>query len=155
MILLEFASGATGSFHVSSVAYEPSRFGQLHAWEFHGSEGTLHVTCDWDNTERVEGVRISGAEADRTVERPRIAELPIPDRLFDGLRRDTVHNTYKDTFREHDNMARGFVTAIAEGGTATPSFRDAWAVQRIVDAAGRSAREGRRVTIEEIAAGER
>lgn len=155
MILLEFASGATGSFHVSSVAYEPSRFGQLHAWEFHGSEGTLHVTCDWDNTERVEGVRISGAEADRTVERPRIAELPIPDRLFDGLRRDTVHNTYKDTFRERDNMARGFVTAIAEGGTATPSFRDAWAVQRIVDAAGRSAREGRRVTIEEIAAGER
>jgi predicted dehydrogenase len=155
MILLEFASGATGNLHVSSVAYEPSRFGQLHAWELHGSEGTLHVVCDWDATERVEGVRIAGAEADRTVERPRIAELPIPDRLFEGLRRDTVHNTYKDTFREHDNMARGFVTAIAEGGSATPSFRDAWAVQRIVDAAGRSARAGRRVTIEEIAAGER
>jgi predicted dehydrogenase len=51
-------------------------------------------------------------------------------------------------------MARGFVTAIAEGGTAVPSFRDAWRVQRIVDAAGRSAREGRRVTIAEIAAGE-
>jgi predicted dehydrogenase len=155
MILLEFESGATGNLHVSSVAYEPSRFGQLHAWEFHGSEGTLHVTCDWDATQRVEGVRITGPEADRTVERPRIADLPIPDRLFEGLRRDTVHNTYKDTFREHDNMARGFVTAIAEGGTATPSFRDAWAVQRIVDAAGRSAREARRVTIEEIAAEER
>lgn len=155
MILLEFASGATGNLHVSSVAYEPSRFGQLHAWELHGSEGTLHVTCDWDDTQRVAGVRISGPEADRTVERPRIAELPIPDRLFEGLRRDTVHNTYKDTFRERDNMARGFVTAIAEGTTAAPSFRDAWAVQRIVDAAGRSAREGRRVTIEEIASGER
>ncbi len=155
MILLEFANGATGNLHVSSVAYEPSRFGQLHAWEFHGSEGTLHVTCDWDEAQRVAGVRIAGPEADRTVERPRIADLPIPDRLFEGLRRDTVHNTYKDTFREHDNMARGFVTAIAEGGTAIPSFRDAWAVQRIVDAAGRSAREGRRVTIEEIAAGER
>lgn len=154
MILLEFASGATGNLHVSSVAYEPSRFGQLHAWELHGSEGTLHVTCDWDTVQRVEGVRIQGAEADRTVERPRLAELPIPDRLWEGLRRDTVHNTYKDTFREHDNMARGFVTAIASGGAAVPSFRDAWRVQRIVDAAGRSAREGRRITIEEIAAGE-
>ncbi len=154
MILLEFASGATGNIHVSSVAYEPSRFGQLHAWELHGSEGTLHVTCDWDNVERVEGVRTGGAEADRTMERPRLAELPIPDRLYEGLRRGSVHETYKDTFREHDNMARGFVTAIAEGGVAVPSFRDAWRVQRIVDAAGRSAREGRRVTIEEIAAGE-
>ncbi len=154
MILLEFANGATGNLHLSSVAYEPSRFGQLHAWEFHGSEGTLHVTCDWDDLQRVEGVRIGGAEADRTVERPRLAELPIPDRFYEGLRRGTVHETYKDTFRERDNMARGFVTAIATGGVAVPSFRDAWRVQRIVDAAGRSAREGRRVTIEEIAAGE-
>jgi predicted dehydrogenase len=154
MILLEFESGAMGNLHVSSVAYEPSRFGQLHAWELHGSEGTLHVTCDWDRVERVEGVRVSGPEADRTVERPRLAELPIPDRLYDGLRRGVVHDTYRDTFRERDNMARGFVTAIASGTAATPSFRDAWRVQRIVDAAGRSAREGRRVTIEEIAAGE-
>jgi len=153
MILLEFVNGATGNIHVSSVAYEPSRFGQLHAWELHGSEGTLHVTCDWDAVERVEGVRIAGAETDRTVERPRLAELPIPDRLYEGLRRGSVHETYKDTFRERDNMARGFVTTIAEGGTAVPSFRDAWRVQRIVDAAGRSAREQRRVTIEEIAAG--
>ena len=88
------------------------------------------------------------------MERPRLAELPIPDRLYAGLRRGSVHETYKDTFRERDNMARGFVTAIAHGGAAVPSFRDAWRVQRIVDAAGRSAREGRRVTIEEIAAGE-
>lgn len=154
MVLLEFANGATGNLHLSSVAYEPSRFGQLHAWELHGSEGTLHVTCDWDNVERVEGVRIQGAEVDRNAERPRLAELPIPDRLYEGLRRGSVHETYKDTFRERDNMARGFVTAIAEGSVAVPSFRDAWRVQRIVDAAGRSAREGRRVTIEEIAAGE-
>ncbi|MEI7744346.1 MAG: Gfo/Idh/MocA family oxidoreductase [Chloroflexota bacterium] len=154
MILLEFESGATGNIHVSSTAYEPSRFGQLHAWELHGSEGTIHVTCDWDNVERVEGVRIAGSEADRTVERPRLAPLPIPDRFYEGLRRDTVHNTYKDTFRERDNMARGFVTAIASGGAAVPSFRDGWRVQRIVDAAGRSAREGRRITIAEIAGDE-
>jgi len=154
MILLEFASGATGSIHLSSVAYEPSPFGQIHQWELHGSQGTLHVLCDWDRTERVEGIHIDAPEVDRTGPRPRISELPIPARFYDGLRRGSVHDTYKDTFRERDNMARGFVTAIASGGVAVPSFRDAWRVQRIVDAAGRSAREGRRVTIEEIAAGE-
>jgi predicted dehydrogenase len=140
---------------VSSVAYEPSAFGQLHQWELHGSAGTLHVTCDWNATEELRGAHVEpGDEAVRGGTGRPLDVLPIPDRLYEGLRRDTVHNTYKDTFRERDNMARGFVTAIATGGTATPSFRDAWAVQRIVDAAGRSAREGRRVTIEEIAAGE-
>jgi predicted dehydrogenase len=145
MLLLEFANGATGSIHVSSVALEPSPFGQLHQWELHGSEGTLHATCDWDRVERVDGARVGDAA---------VHELPIPDRLYEGLRRGSVHDTYRDTFRERDNMARGFVTAIATGGVAVPSFRDAWAVQRVVDAAGRSAREGRRVTIAEIAAGE-
>ena len=157
MILLEFASGATGNIHVSSVAYEPSPFGQLHQWELHGSEGTLHVLCDWDRTQRVEGARdvAGGGEWVRGGSGRGLEELPIPDRFYEGLRRGSVHETYKDTFRERDNMARGFVTAIAEGGTAVPSFRDAWRVQRIVDAAGRSAREGRRITIEEIVAGER
>ncbi len=155
MILLEFANGATGDLHLSSVAYEPSAFGQLHQWELHGSAGTLHVVCDWNETEEVRGAHVNpGDEAVRGGTRRPLDVLPIPDRLYEGLRRDTVHNTYKDTFRERDNMARGFVTAVATGGTAVPSFRDAWRVQRIVDAAGRSAREGRRVTIEEIASGE-
>jgi predicted dehydrogenase len=145
-IVLEFANGATGSIHVSAVAYEPSSFGQLHQWELHGADGTLHVTCDWNRVQRVDGAR-SGE--------PVVREIPIPAELLDGLRTDTVHDTYRDVFRGRDVMARGFVTAIATGGPATPSFRDGWAVQRIVDAAGLSAREGRRVTIEEIAAGER
>ena len=157
MILLEFASGATGNIHVSSVAYEPSPFGQLHQWELHGSEGTLHVTCDWDRIERVEGARdvaTPGGAWVRGGSGAGLEVLPIPDRLYEGLRRGSVHETYKDTFRERDNMARGFITAIAQGTAAVPSFRDAWRVQRIVDAAGRSAREGRRITIDEIAAGE-
>ena len=51
-------------------------------------------------------------------------------------------------------MSRGFVTAIATGTPASPDFRDALAVQGVVDAASRSAREGRRMTIAEIVAGE-
>jgi predicted dehydrogenase len=111
--------------------------------------------CDWNRTEELRGAHVEpGDEAVRGGTGRPLEVLPIPDRFYEGLRRDTVHNTYKDTFRERDSMARGFVTAIATGGTAVPSFRDAWRVQRIVDAAGRSAREGRRVTIEEVARGE-
>ena len=145
MILLEFQSGATGSLHVSAVAHEPSPFGQLHQMELHGSEGTLHAVCDWDRLQRVDGCRAG---------EPSVRELPIPDRIFDGARRDTVTHTYKDTFRDHDVMARGFVTAITSGTPASPDFRDGLAVQRVVDAASRSAREGRRVTIAEIVATE-
>ena len=138
-------SGATGSLHVSAVAHEPSPFGQLHQMELHGSEGTLHAVCDWDRVQRVDGCRTG---------EPAIHELPIPDRIFEGARRDVVADTYKDTFRGQDVMARGFVTAIATGTPASPDFRDGLAVQRVVDAASRSAREGRRVTIAEIVAGE-
>ena len=145
MILLEFENGATGSLHVTSVAYEPGPFGQTHATELHGSGGSLHAFTDWDTVQRVDGCR---------VDEPATYALPIPDRLFGNARRDTVGNTYKDTFREQDSMARGFVTAIAAGTPASPDFRDGLAVQRVLDAAGRSAREGRRVQIAEIVAGE-
>lgn len=144
MILLEFESGATGSLHVSSVAYEPSAFGQRHALELHGAGGTLHGACDWNAVQRVDGCRVG---------EPVIHELPIPDRIFGGARRDTVHNTYKDTFREQDVQARAFVTAVANRTPASPDFRDGLAVQRVVDAAARSSHEGRRVTIAEIVAG--
>jgi predicted dehydrogenase len=141
MILLEFASGATGSLQVTSLAYEPGPFGQRHDMDLHGSAGTLHTTCDWVRTQRVDGCRAGD---------PEMHELPIPDRIFGNARRDTVHDTYRDTFREQDNMTRGFVTAIANGEPASPDFRDGLAVQRVLDAATRSAREGRRVRIEEI-----
>ena len=74
-------------------------------------------------------------------------ELPIPDELFAGARREIVHDTYKDVFREQDNMTRGFVSAVARGEKASPDFADGLAVQRLLEAAARSAREGRRVPI--------
>lgn len=143
MILLEFENGATGSLHVSSLAYEPGTFGQLHQWDLHGSAGTLHVTNDWIGVQRVDGSQPG---------EPETSQLPIPDRLFGNARRELVHETYKDVFRQQDNMTRGFVSAIAKGEKASPDFADGLAVQRVVDGASRSAREGRRVRIEEIVA---
>ncbi len=143
MMLLEFANGATGSLHVSSLAYEPGPFGQRHEIDLHGSEGTLRAFCDWIRVQRVDGCRAG---------EPETLELPIPDRVFGSARRDTVHNTYRDVFRHQDNMTRGFVTAVANGEPASPDFADGLAVQRVLDAAGRSARTGRRVRIAEIVA---
>ena len=62
MILLEFAGGATGSLHVTSLAYEPGPFGQRHEMELHGSAGSLRSTTDWLRVQRVEGCRDGEAE---------------------------------------------------------------------------------------------
>jgi predicted dehydrogenase len=144
LMLLEFENGATGSLHMSSLAHEPGPFGQRHELDLHGSGGTLRAMSDWLTIQRVDGCRADETETH---------EMPIPDRLFAGARRDTVHNTYRDVFRLQDHMTRGFVTAIARGEPASPDFADGLAVQRVLEASARSAREGRRVEIEEIVAG--
>jgi predicted dehydrogenase len=143
MILLEFANGATGSLHVTSLAHEPGPFGQRHEIDLHGSDGSLHLLNDWVHTQRVEGSRPGDEETH---------ELPIPDHIWAGARRDPVHDTYRDVFRGQDSMQRAFVTAVATGMPASPDFADGLAVQRILEAADRSARLGRRVRVEEIVA---
>ncbi len=145
IMLLRFANGATGNLHVSSVAHEPSSFGQLHGIELHGSGGTLHHVNDWIRLQAV-----SGARADENA----VHDLPIPDRCWGGAPRDDVHETYKHVFREQETQARAFVSAVAAGQPVKPDLADGLHIQRIVDAAVRSAREGRRVTLEEIAAEE-
>jgi predicted dehydrogenase len=145
ILLLRFANGATGNLHVSSVAHEPSSFDQLQAVELHGSAGTLHHVNDWNRRQVV-----SGARSDEGA----VHELPIPDHCWGGAPRDDVHETYKHVFRHQEAQARAFVSAAAEGRPVKPDLADGLAVQRIVDAAVRSANEGRRVRIAEIAAGE-
>ena len=145
IILLRFANGATGTLHVSSVAHEPSSFSQLQAVEMHGSAGTLHHTNDWITNQGVAGARAGEAA---------VHDLPIPDRHWGGAPRDDAHETYKHVFREQDTQARAFISAVSRGERVKPDLADGLAVQRIVDAAVRSAREGRRVPISEIAAEE-
>jgi predicted dehydrogenase len=65
-------------------------------------------------------------------------------------RRDSVPDTYKDIFRDHDFMARGFVSAIANNTSVEPSFQDGAKIQRYLEAALLSAQEGRRVEVNEI-----
>jgi levoglucosan dehydrogenase len=145
VMMLEFENGARGVLHVSSLAYEPTPFGQTHHMEFHGSGGTLYSFTDWDKTQSVSGARDG--------EGP-IHDLSIPDHIWGTARRDIVPHTYKDVFRDHDFMARGFVSAIANDASVEPSFRDGARIQRYLEAALLSAEEGRRVEVNEIQAKE-
>ena len=63
------------------------------------------------------------------------------------MRRDTVHNTYRDVFRTEEHMARAFITASATGQPASPDFADGAYVQRLVDAAVESNRIRRPIEI--------
>lgn len=141
MLLLTFANGAQGALHVSAVADEETPFGQTHHMELHGSAGTLYSMTDWDTVQRVCGARAG--------EGP-VRELSIPDHIWGGVRRDTVHNTYRDVFRSQDIMARAFITAIRENRPLRPNFHDGARVQRLIEAALQSDRLGTRVEVASI-----
>jgi predicted dehydrogenase len=102
--------------------------------EFHGAGGTLYSTVDWDAVQDVRGIQVG----QRTGAQP----LPIPDDLWENARRDTVHNTYRDVFRQHDHMAREFITAIVEDTPTYPDFAEGARVQQLIDAAVTSSQSG-------------
>lgn len=132
---VRYASGAYALLHTSAVCWEETEpFGQTHHIEIHGDEGTLHATCDWDTVQRVSGVRRGEGGG--------VKDLPIPDDIWGAVRRDVVHDTYRDVFRTTDVMTRAWISAIEAGETVRPSFRDGQAVQRVLDAAVNSAENG-------------
>ena len=137
MLLLEFENGARGSIHVSSLAYEPGPFGHRHEMDLHGSAGTLRLVNDWISVQRVDGSR-EGESATH--------ELPIPRRALRGCapRGGPRHVPGRlPRAGQHDPRVR---LGCREGGEGLPDFSDGLAVQRLLEAASRSAREGRRVT---------
>lgn len=141
VILLQFENGAQGTIQASTVAYENTPFGQTHHMEFHGSDGTLYSFTDWDKTQRV-----SGAKAGKGALKP----LRIPERIWNGARHDTVHNTYRDVFRQQNWMTRQFIRAITHGDPTRPTFQDGARVQRVVDAGLQSARQRCWVDVESV-----
>ena len=131
VLTVRYASGAYGVLQVCAVSWEGTPFNQTHHLEVHGDAGTIYDVCDWDTVQEVRGVR-RGEPGPATV-------LPIPDDIWDGVRRDSVHDTYRDVFRGTEAMTRGWITAIAEQRHVRPDFADGLAVQRVVDAAVASA----------------
>ena len=143
LISLKFENGAQGVVHASTLAYEPTPFSQIHQMEFHGSEGTLHSFNDWDQTQQVSGTRVGEGS---------VSPLEIPDRIWGEVRREKVHDTYRDVFRKEGWMTGQFIEAISMGENTFPNFQDGAFIQRILDAALLSDLEHRSVSPREILA---
>ncbi len=124
---IRYASGAYASLQTSAVCWSGTPFGQTHHLEVHGTEGALHAFCDWDTVQEVRGVKKGDSQPAQII--------PIPDEVWNGVRRDTVHNTYRDVFRTTDTMTRAWVSAIRDGAQVAPDFDEGLAVQRVLDAA--------------------
>ncbi len=140
-ILMQFKNSAQGVIVASAVLYEDTPFGQTHHKEFHGSDGTIYTVNDWNTVQEVRGARVGEGM---------IQPMRIPDEIWGNVRRDTVHNTYRDIFRENDYMARGWVSDILNDTVPSPSFADGAYVQRVMMACQLSATENRRVSVDEI-----
>ena len=131
VIAVRFESGASATLQISAIAWEGTPFGQVHELDVHGSDGTLHARNDWDTVQEVRGL-----QAGQTGPAP---VLQVPDSLWEGAPRATVHDTYRHVFRRTEAMTRGWVTAVSEGRMVDPDIATGARVQELVDAAARSA----------------
>ncbi len=131
VIAARFESGASATLQISAIAWEGTPFGQVHEIDVHGSAGTLHSRIDWDTVQEVRGLA--------TGERGPAQPLAIPDDLWAGAPRGSVHDTYRHMFRRTEAMTRAWATAVAEGHLVDPDLATGARVQQLVDAALRSA----------------
>ncbi|MDG1878244.1 MAG: Gfo/Idh/MocA family oxidoreductase [Acidimicrobiales bacterium] len=131
VMTLGFESGAYATVQTSAVCWEGTAFGQTHEFDAHGTNGTLYATCDWEARQDVRGVKAG--------DRGPAAELTIPDDIWAGVRRDTVHNTYRDVFRGGGAMIGDFIRGVQTHQPCEPSFAEGLRIQQLCDAAVKSA----------------
>ena len=113
----------------------------LHYFDLHGSGGTLHGWTDWGSS-----YKLLGAKSDDK----KFIEIDFPELVEEGKKKKDIQQMYKETFRKRGRMTVEFIEAVAFGTSCRPSFEDGAEVQRILDAALLSARQNRKVSIEEI-----
>jgi predicted dehydrogenase len=131
VILTRFESGALGVLHTTAVCWEPSKFGQTHGLDIHGTDGTLHAFNDWDTVQEVRGVRHNETGAPHP--------LTIPDDVWQGAPTETVHDTYRHMFRRTEAMTRGWLTAVGEGRKVDPDLATGARIQELMHGVMQSA----------------
>ena len=124
---LEFASGQLASLSMSCASF----LGSGHRLEFYGEDGTLVLhnrQADYmRGFELFHGKRGAAALARIAVDDP--ADAGQPDGRIAPVSR----------------LAKRFLDAIEQGGSAQPDFAAGYRVQQLIDAAQRSHREGRMI----------
>lgn len=138
--LVRFASGATGSIEATWVAAGRK---MMLAFEVTGSKGTVVV-----DHERLNELHLY------TTGQPHGREG------FKTILAGPHHDSYKEFcpapghqlgFNDIKTIeVKALITALAGGAPFQPDFREAWEIQRVVDAIVRSAREARWVEVTEI-----
>jgi predicted dehydrogenase len=120
---LQFQAGPMASLSMSCASY----LGIGHRIEFFGEDGTLALHnpgADYMRGFELSHAKRPGAFAPVPVEDP--IDAPFPDGRIAPVSR----------------LANRFFDAIERGGTATPGFAQGYRVQRLIDAARRSHRQG-------------
>ncbi|MEV5982412.1 Gfo/Idh/MocA family oxidoreductase [Streptomyces sp. NPDC052114] len=128
-------SGAVASLHFRAGLSRGTNF----HWEINGTDGDLVVTGDSGHLQQAV-LTVRGARGADTA----LAELPVPERHFDvpelaDLRGLPAYNV--------GAQYAGILTDLTEGTAHAPDFAHAARRQRLLDAIGRSAAAGTRVTL--------
>lgn len=132
----EMASGAQVSVQVRRVAYVSN----CQRLELYGSNGVLVYHADPKDGTWISG-RVQGAKAGERV----LTEMPIPERLREGLDLSDLGAAVGTFLFAH--LARRFVHGVRTGQPVTPSFFEGVKPQEVLDAIVQSAAEQRWVAI--------
>jgi predicted dehydrogenase len=130
-LLGKIAGGASVVFNASMVSLVARNFLQI---DMFGSDGSLVFSDDWGTEDAALG-RIYAMRRNEHVP----AKVPIPERLTgEFLDMPDYHTPFRSCF---SRMTAEFVDAIRQDRPAKPSFADGVQVQKVLDAALKSATE--------------
>jgi predicted dehydrogenase len=126
MLAIEFANGAQGMMHFSSLAHIGNR-GMDQRITLHGESGTLEATATFTSAE-IRGARDGEQE---------FSILPIPDRVLEGVDKENPYHVISQFAGDYL-----FIDSILEDRPISPSFYEGLKAQEVIDAAIESNRRG-------------
>ncbi len=139
LILAEFANGANGTIHCSTVSRLGSKI--MHQGQvllLHGSDGTLEVRADlWSSsppTTEIIGYRREGNST---------GVLDIPTSFYGDSNKEIA----LDVFMHNSVGTRLFIDSILNDRAIEPSFEDGYRAERVIDAAFRSHETGSKISL--------
>ena len=130
---LQFADGAFGIVHLSTVAHTADQWNDWHIL-LNGEDGSLELNRAPDGRLLLYGARRN---------EPKSRVLPLPDRILVGLSPEQAYNPQMpDVFMHQAAGCRLFIDAILEERPVAPTFYDGLKIQEVIEAALVSNRQG-------------
>ena len=140
-LLLELESGLQAVLHATGVTMMGKKM-QEHQIELAGTEGTLQGLIRFDKNKPFR-MWLTRRDEQDTV------ELTIPDQFFGGIDRTLpAIDQISSFFKVMPAGPRLFIENISQGKSGKPDFNEGLQVQKVIDGAFKSDKEGIRVMIE-------